>query len=249
MLKRRIFFPLVISTLLVAAFLGACSRSAPTAANSAASTAANAPAAQSDPKAGIEVEVVTPQPIEGSITATGKILVTEDRVANIGPVNEGRIVRLFAGQGTLVKKGQKLAELESADIDSAEADYLKALADLENAKRTSAAEIKFNQETFDRTKLLVEKEITPAKNLQQAEHDLEVSKANGANSIDSAKVALTSARRHLLILGLKDAAIDALATKKNPGSSVFSLTSPISGIVVERNATIGSHGRLRRKSL
>lgn len=240
MFKRRIYFPLFFILALVAAFLGACSRSAPSAANASATAAADTKSTQSDPKAGIEVEIVTSQPIEGSLTATGKILVTEDRVANIGPVNEGRIVRLFAGQGTLVKKGQKLAELESADIDSAEADYLKALADLENAKRTSAAEIKFNQATYDRTKLLVEKEITPAKNLQQAEHDLEVSKANGANSIESANVAVTSARRHLLILGLKDAAIDALATKKNPGSSVFSLTSPISGIVVERNATIGA---------
>jgi cobalt-zinc-cadmium efflux system membrane fusion protein len=52
-------------------------------------------------------------------------------------------------------------------------------------------------------------------------------------------VALSSARRHLLILGLKDSAIDALDSK--PGlASVFSLTSPISGIVVERNATIGA---------
>jgi len=46
--------------------------------------------------------------------------------------------------------------------------------------------------------------------------------------------------RHLLILGLKDAAIDALAKKQNLGSSVFSLTAPISGVVVERNATVGA---------
>ena len=93
----------------------------------------------------------------------------------------------YAGQGAVVRKGQKLADLESADIDEAEADYLKALADLENANRTSAAEIKFNQATYDRTKLLVEKEITPAKNLQQAEHDLDLAKANAANAISSCK--------------------------------------------------------------
>lgn len=190
--------------------------------------------------AGIELELVTMQPIEGGITAPGKILVTEDRTVTIGPVHEGRIARLYAGQGDYVKKGQKLADLESADIDQAEADYLKALADLENAQRTSAAEIKFNQATYDRTKMLFEREITPGKNLQQAEHDLELAKANATSAISSAKVALSNARRHLLILGLSDSAITALAGKQSLVSSVFSLTAPMSGVVVERTGTVGA---------
>ena len=161
-------------------------------------------------------------------------------MASIGPVHEGRIVNLYAGQGSAVRKGQKLADLESADIDEAEADYLKALADLDNANRTSAAEVKFAQATYDRTKLLFDKEITAGKNLQQAEHDLEIAKANATSSVSSSKVAVANARRHLLILGLKDPAIDALAAKPSLASSRFSLTSPISGIVVERNATVGA---------
>jgi len=100
--------------------------------------------------------------------------------------------------------------------------------------------VKFNQATYDRTKLLFDKEITARKNLQQAEHDLEVAKATAANSIASAKVAVSNARRHLIILGLKDSTISALASKQNLATSIFSLTSPISGIVVERNGTIGA---------
>jgi len=173
------------------------------------------------------------------IVASGKILVPEDRTASIGPVNEGRIVKLYAGQGSKVRKGQKLAELESADIDQAEADYLKALADAENARRSASAEIKLAQQTYDRTKALYEKTILPGKNLQSAEHDLEVAKATAENNIAGTKATLTAARRHLLILGLKDSEIDALGTK--PGlAATFSLNSPIDGIVVERNATIGA---------
>jgi cobalt-zinc-cadmium efflux system membrane fusion protein len=67
-----------------------------------------------------------------------------------------------------------------------------------------------------------------------------VAKATAANSISSARVALSNARRHLLILGLTDSTIDALARKQNLASSRFSLTSPISGIVVERNGTLGA---------
>jgi cobalt-zinc-cadmium efflux system membrane fusion protein len=218
------------------ALLCGCGRSA----NGPTSNGNNVQATASPtPNQTIETELVTPQPITGSLQATGKILVPEDATAIIGPVNSGRIVRLYAGQGSRVAKGQKLADLESSDIDQAEADYLKALADAENARRTAAADIKLAQETYDRTKTLYEKTIVPGKNLQAAEHDLEVAKAAAASSIAGTQAALTAARRRLLVLGLNDAAIDALKTKSNL-SAVFSLNSPISGIVIERNATIGA---------
>ena len=237
MLRQKLIRPVSVLSLLAVAMFSGCSRSVPT--DISVTTAAN-PAAQTEPNSGIEVEIVQPTSIEGAIKATGKVLVTEDRVANIGPVHEGRIVNLYAGQGAVVRKGQRLAELESADIDEAEADYLKAVSDLANAQRTSAAEVKFAQSTYDRTKLLVEKEITPAKNLQQAEHDLEIAKTNQTSSIESGKVAVSNARRHLQILGLSDAAINGLSNKTNVGPSVFPLNSPISGTVVERNGTIGA---------
>ena len=237
MTHPRIFHAVLISFLVVM-MCGACRQ--------AANAPSNSPAAQnstptpvSTQSSGIETETVAPQSIAGVIPATGKILVPEDRVAIIGPVNQGRIVRLYAGQGTRVRKGQKLADLESADIDQAEADYLKALADYENARRSSVAEVKLAQATYDRTKLLYEKTIVAGKNLRTAEHDLEVAKASAENSVNGTKAALTAARRHLLILGLKDSTIDSLASKPDL-AAVFSLNSPIDGIVVERNATIGA---------
>jgi cobalt-zinc-cadmium efflux system membrane fusion protein len=148
-------------------------------------------------------------------------------------------VHLYAGQGSVVKKGQKLADLESQDLDEAEADYLKALSEYQNARRTSEAEIRLAQSTYDRTKMLFEKTITAGKNLQAAEHDLEVARASAENSIGSTKAALTAARHKLLILGLKESDIAALPGKTDFGAT-FSLTSPIEGVVVERNATIGA---------
>ena len=227
---------ILLLTLLNAMVQTGCRQTPP--ANSAAA-ANNSPTPAATQSGAIETEIVAPQSIAGVIPATGKILVPENQVAVIGPVNEGRIVRLYAGQGSRVRKGQKLADLESADIDQAEADYLKALADYENAVRSSAAEVKLAQQSYDRNKLLFEQKITPGKNLQAAEHDLEVAKATAENSVNGTKAALTAARRKLLILGLKDATIDAL-TKKTDLAAVFSLNSPIDGIVVERNATVGA---------
>src|SRR5262245_53103716 len=233
MIQRKTLKTILLTTLLSAIVQVGCKQTPP--ATSSASKATATPA----PTSAIETEIVTQQSIAGVISATGKILVPENSMAVIGPVNEGRIVRLYAGQGTRVRKGQKLADLESADIDQAEADYLKALADHENALRSSAAEVKLAQSNYDRAKLLYEQEITAGKNLQAAEHDLEVARASAENSINGTKAALTAARRHLLILGLNDATIDSL-TKKTDLAATFPLNSPIDGIVVERNATIGA---------
>jgi len=218
--------------------LGGGCRKTPTPSATPVNAQATPIVTQSADKA-IETQIVSAAPIAGAISATGKISVPEDRTAIIGPVNQGRIVKLYAGQGSRVRKGQKLAELESADIDQAEADYLKALADAENARRSATAEIRLAQQTYDRTKALFEKTVVPGKNLQSAEHDLEVAKATAENNAASTKATLTAARRHLLILGLNDSAIDALSKKPGLGAT-FPLNSPIDGIVVERNATIGA---------
>jgi membrane fusion protein, heavy metal efflux system len=237
MFNRRLIHALLIPPLLIMVVCAGCKRaSAPSNPSSPQTSATTSESAQSH---AIETETVALQPIAGVIPATGKVLVSENRVAIIGPVHEGRLVRLYAGQGSKVKKGQKLADLESADLDQAEADYLNALAAAENARRTSAAEVKLAQATYDRTKVLYEKTITPGKALQAAEHDLEVAKASAESSVASTKAALTAARRHLLILGLKESDVDALASKPSQ-ASIFSLNSPIDGIVVERNATIGA---------
>ena len=233
MIHRKILPTILLLTLLSATVQIGCKRTPP--ATSVNSSPMPAPVQSS----AIETEIVTQQTIAGVVPATGKILIPENGVAVIGPVNAGRIVRLYAGQGTRVRKGQKLADLESADIDQAEADYLKALSDYQNAVRSSAAEIKLAQESYDRNKLLYEQKITAGKNLQSAEHDLEVAKAAGENSVNGTKAALTAARRKLLILGLNNATIDALA-KKTDLAATFSLNSPIDGIVVERNATVGA---------
>jgi len=235
MIHRKTLQTILLLMLLSATVQIACKRTPPATSSSANSS----PTPASAQSSAIETEIVTPQSIAGVIPATGKILVPENRVAVIGPVNQGRIVRLYAGQGTRVRKGQKLADLESADIDQAEADYLKALADYENAVRSSAAEVKLAQESYDRNKLLYEQRVTAGKNLQSAEHDLEVAKAARESAVNGTKAALTAARRKLLILGLNDATIDALA-KKTDLAATFSLNSPIDGIVVERNATVGA---------
>src|SRR5215831_18243305 len=228
---RNLINALMIGSLL---FLSSCSKT-----QDAPAVKANQDDSQSPELQGIKTETVQPISMAATIVATGTVLVPENRIATIGPVHEGRIMHLYAGQGSRVRKGDKLADLESADIDEAKSDYLKALADAENARKTSEAEIRLAQTNFDRTKLLYEKTIAAQKSFQAAEHDLEVAKAAGQSSVSSTKAALSAARRKLLVLGLSRSEIDALTGDQDLGA-LFPLKAPIDGIVVERNGTIGA---------
>jgi hypothetical protein len=105
MFETRISLTLSIALLLVASLCGACSKSAP-----AETSNANPSVSPSPQNSGIEVEIVTAKPIEWAITASGKILVTEDRVATIGPIHEGRIVKLFRWTGQRRAQRAKVGE-------------------------------------------------------------------------------------------------------------------------------------------
>src|SRR5215510_3957284 len=107
MIQRKTLKTILLTTLLSAIVQVGCKQTPP-----ATSSAANSsPTPASAQSSAIETEIVAPQSIAGVVPATGKILIPENSVAVIGPVNEGRIVRLDAGQGTRVRKGQKLADL------------------------------------------------------------------------------------------------------------------------------------------
>src|SRR5215510_10305475 len=91
MIHRKMLQTIFLLTLLSATVQIGCNKTPP--ATSASANSSPTPAsAQSSV---IETEIVAPQPVAGVIPATGKILIPEDRVAVIGPVNEGRIVRLY----------------------------------------------------------------------------------------------------------------------------------------------------------
>jgi len=99
MTNRKTLLTILFSTLLGATLQIGCKQTpAPT------SAAANgSPTPTSIQSGAIVTEIVAQQTIAGVIPATGKMLVPENRMAVIGPVNDGRIVRLYGGQGTRVR--------------------------------------------------------------------------------------------------------------------------------------------------
>src|SRR5258707_4619991 len=121
MIVRRKKTALLLAPIISMTICAACNK-APDTRSTAAASQANANSQASQTRA-IETEVVTPQLIAGAVRATGEILVSEDRVAAIGPVHEGRLVRVYALQCSGGRESRKLADRRSAELCASGTDY------------------------------------------------------------------------------------------------------------------------------
>ena len=141
-----------------------------------------------------------------TVRLQGRLVWDETRTARVDAPVAGRIVRLLAAPGDAVKAGQALAEIASPEIGQAQADARRADVDYEAATKSLA-----------RTRELNEAGITPARELQAAEAELERAAAERQR---------TRARSASYGVGAR---ID----------QVFGLRTPVSGVVVERTAAPG----------
>ena len=105
------------------------------------------------------VEKVMP-PAERDLVLPGRLVWDEERTVRVFPPFGGRVTRIVANVGDRVVAGQALAEILSPDFGQAQADALKAQADLQLAART-----------LERTRELEQHGVAAAKDLLQAEAD------------------------------------------------------------------------------
>jgi HlyD family secretion protein len=117
--------------------------------------------------------VATSQDLVDRITASGNIIPFQ--TANLSPKTAGRVARLFVEQGDRVKQGQKIAQMENAEVQAAfaqaQANVQQAQANLNKAKNGTRAE-----------------EITQAQaRLNQAQANLNKAK-NGSRPEETAQV-------------------------------------------------------------
>jgi cobalt-zinc-cadmium efflux system membrane fusion protein len=148
------------------------------------------------------------------LEANGQVAAADDRQARVGVRVAGRIAALKAGIGSIVKKGQLLAIVESPELGRAKADYVSAAASMRLAKENAARE-----------KLLFEKKISAEVEWRKAE----------AEAVRTA-AELQAAENRLHALGIGDS---ELPDRVAHFTSTFSVMSPIDGVVVERPVTLG----------
>jgi cobalt-zinc-cadmium efflux system membrane fusion protein len=203
--------------LALAIVLGGCGKEAP----APAPVAAPAPdptlvRADAELVKRLKVAPVEQTEIQEYFRVAGSVQVDEGRVARIGSSVIGRITDAPAALGANVRAGQTLATLDSAELAAAQRNFLKAGLDLELVQRA-----------VERAKLLVTADVIGSAELQKRE-----------NEQFSAEAELRTARGNLLILGMSGQAIERLENTRAI-SPVISITSKLSGTVIERRVTVG----------
>jgi len=143
------------------------------------------------------------------VTALGELKVDEEVYAEAGSPIHARVVLPVASPGQYVRRGQPLAELESVEVGQARAQRTAAQARAELARQTA-----------ERKRGLAEERIVSRGELQRAEAAVAEAEAN-----------LRGAEASLEALGVGVGRAGRL--------SHFTLTSPISGTVLERFAVRG----------
>ncbi len=153
---------------------------------------------------------VEQRPGEEGAVLLGELGVNENAYAQVGAPVASRVLALSAALGQAVRKGQALATLQSSELGKARSDLISATARLELARQT-----------LERKRRLASEKIVSQRELQEAEA-----------SAASAEADLRAARASLEALG-------AGPGSGSDDSSQFVLRSPVSGVVLERQAVIG----------
>ena len=164
---------------------------------------------------GLKTVVADLRPIENVIRISGTVRPHPDKEAQVSSRVSGKIVALFFKVGDAVQRGQRLAEIQSAEIQKLQVDLIQA----ENKLVLHKAEL-------DRIQRLVESKIAAQKELIAAQNQYQTA----LNEIDG----LT---QQLILLGLPESAVKKARAEKSV--STFAVLSPLNGVVAERGVVLG----------
>lgn len=180
----------------------------------------------------LTIEPVKAKTFRAEYVTEGKVAVDEDRSTPVFSPYAGRVTKLLAKPGEMLKQGQPLFTIEAADTVQAQNDFIAAMTAQNKAK--SAIDLADIQ--FRRAKDLYEGRAIPLKDYQQAE----TTQVQAQNDVRSSGTALEAARNKLRILGFTDETIKAFQDKGVIDREI-TIYSPISGTVVQRKIGPGQY--------
>jgi len=167
----------------------------------------------------IEIKTVKAslRPMRNQLRAMGKVLAPQTKKAIVSYAFPARISDIHANIGDWVKSGQKLVTLQSEEVGKARAEFFKAQADFELARRN-----------LEREKNLFDRGVGAQKNLLTTEAEFKVAEAG-----------LNAAEKKLHVLGFTEDQVEEL-NKSHQVHPVISLYAPIGGKVIASNAVLGA---------
>ncbi|MGA2550119.1 MAG: efflux RND transporter periplasmic adaptor subunit [Burkholderiaceae bacterium] len=165
----------------------------------------------------------------------GSIALNDDTTTPVFSPYSGRVTRLIAKLGDVVKSGGPLMSVDATEFVQAQNDLLSAVA----ALRTSQAQAQLAQANENRQHELFLAKAGAQKDWLQSQADL----AAAQSSLRTAEVVLASVENRMRILGRSDVQIGALEsaapTQKMTAEAI--VVAPIAGTVTQRQVGLGQY--------
>jgi len=166
---------------------------------------------------------------EGIVSGNGRI---ESIQVDVAAKYAGRISRIFAREGDLVKSGQVLAKMDTEELEAELAKDKAKVAEAEEAENQVKAEIvqreselKYQNQTYERNRALLARNVISREEMEQAQSKRDIAAA----ALDASKAKLETSRR-----SIEAAAAEVKRIQTQIADSI--LTSPVEGRVLYKLA-------------
>ena len=156
--------------------------------------------------------------MDATIDAKGSLVLRAQAMGDVASLMGGIVKSISVKEGQYVHRGQVVATVENTDVVSLQREYYSA------AKECELARI-----DMERQKLLAHNGAGIKRSLQQAQKDYHVAHAN-----------MLGIGRQLAQMGISIAAVT-----KGRFTTAFPLRAPISGVVSEMTASLGSYADMQ----
>jgi cobalt-zinc-cadmium efflux system membrane fusion protein len=183
---------------------------------------------------GLKLEPVTVRTFRPEQMTEGTIAVDDDLTTPVFSHYSGRVIKVIAMLGDVVKPGDPLFVINASEFVQAQNDLITALANLQTAR----SQLTMAQTTEKRTHELYLAQGGSLKDWQQAQTDL----ITGQNTVRADEIALHAVRSRLRILGKTDTEISSLeAQPTQKMDPVAIVTAPVRGTITQRQIGVGQY--------
>ncbi len=165
---------------------------------------------------GIEVDTLRAGSATSTVSRPATVQFDPDRVAQVGPRIEGKVVRVTKDLGDRVQEGEAVAVLSSVELGKAKSQYL-----------TAQARLKTHRRAYEREQALRADSISSEADLLEAQAQFEEAQAE-----------FQAAKEALRLYGLSDTDVAPAGRQEMPISH-FRVTSPVTGTLQKRDVEIG----------
>ena len=183
----------------------------------------------------LKVEPVQMMGFRTTVETDGNIAYNDEAITQVFSPFSGRVTRLVARLGDVVRKGAPLMAVEASEFVQGQNDLLGAVA----GRDTARSQFSLAEANEKRQHELYLAQAGALKDWLQSQTDLQAASGN----LRAAVASLAAARNRLRILGRSDDEIALLESQPaGPGASAETLVpAPIGGTVTQRQVGVGQY--------